>query len=285
VTLPDRHPPRDASPKTWLASRQNHDGSWGEGAAQLETTSLAVLALTEGAIEPAWGDGLDLARGWLGRQGEGRRPAGVRAQALSTCALAGLARMGPEAREPLRASGEALVRAQGRNGWPARTGGSFDPAATAWAVTALVRARAAGADSAGWERRAADACARLAGGGAGAIRIGDPGPGWPSAVAAGCALAQLARAEEGRRLAGASLDALPDRLAAGTLDEGDPESLALLALWAGRDPLAVPPASAASVRAAVLRWRLPSTRRWGSAAGEVRATALASWLLDLCAPR
>lgn len=269
----------------------------------IQATSLAVMALTE-AGSPAAGESVDRSLGralaFLGSQQD---PAGrlgpacdkrVLVQAMGTSALAGLARTRPEARVPLKKAVQALMamKVRGPDGWSKDgASGQIHAVATAWALSALGRAQAAGAEvPTGWQAKVADSCMRLVDrrtGTAGLFRPGDGHEPWGATVATGAALAALGRDAgllEAQAVKGAHLD-----MAA--LERADLETLALLALWSQRDKgLAgrVQPALSKALAAwggdarGGVRALRPSP--WDAMEGEVYATAMRLWLTALTRP-
>lgn len=298
----------------WLLDRQNADGGWGEVAVEqnlasaIQVSSLAVLALTEDP-RPGSDPCLDLALDFLkGHQD----PAGLLGpscdkrtlvQAMGTAALAGLARTRPEAREPLRKAALALLKSRGADGW-SKDGapGQSHAVATAWASAALLRAQSAGAGlPKDWMQRVSRGCQRLVARcrkTAGLFRQGDEaqtGGGWASTVAVGATLSWLGETAEARLLVPAALSGAKTCWGLSSMEEADPEILALLALWARSDATVLPEAAREGLRDAFQRWKWKggkdaahwttrSGSRWDSLAGEAYATALAVWTLELAEP-
>ncbi len=302
------------SGRAWLLARQNADGGWGEAVAEqnlasaIQVSSLAVLALTEDP-RPGSEACLDRALGFLkGHQD----PAGflgpscdkrTLVQAMGTAALAGLARTRPGAREPLRKAALALLKSRGAEGWSKDgTPAQIHAVATAWAAAALLRAQSAGAElPRDWMPRASRGCERLVDRRmktAGLFRQGDEaqtGGGWASTVAVGAVLSWLDEPAAARLLAPAALDGAEAAWGLPSMEEADPEILALLALWARADPTVLPESAREGLRDAFARWErrggkdaprwtTRSGSRWDSLAGEAYATALAVWTLALAEP-
>ena len=80
---------------------------------------------------------------------------------------------------------------------------------------------------------------------------------------------------------------LPERLSSPTLDGADPETLALLELWAQSDPKAFPALGRDLHRAldrwtsAPAPWQARRASPWDGLSGEAYATALSTWMWRL----